>query len=54
MNLRLLYICTQIVLILHALHASSCKYLGIILRRDLSWADQVNYTVKKPGRFVLH
>ena len=27
--------------------ASSCKYLGIILRSDLSWADQVNYTVKK-------
>jgi hypothetical protein len=22
---------------------SSCKYLGIILRSDLSWADQVNY-----------
>ena len=27
--------------------ASSCKYLGIILRSDLIWADQVNYTVKK-------
>jgi hypothetical protein len=27
--------------------ASSCKYLGIILRGDLSWADQFNYTVKK-------
>jgi hypothetical protein len=27
--------------------ASSCKYLGIILRSDFSWADQVNYTVKK-------
>ena len=27
--------------------ASSCNYLGIILRSDLSWADQVNYTVKK-------
>ena len=27
--------------------ASSCKYLGIILRSDLSWAVQVNYTVKK-------
>ena len=22
--------------------ASSCKYLGIILRSDLSWVDQVN------------
>ena len=29
------------------LEASSCKYLGIILHSDLSWADQVNYTVKK-------
>jgi hypothetical protein len=27
--------------------ASSCKYLGIIIRSDLSWADQVNYTVQK-------
>ena len=27
--------------------ASSCKYLRIILRSDLIWADQVNYTVKK-------
>jgi len=27
--------------------ASSCKYLGIILCSDLSWADQVNYTAKK-------
>jgi len=26
---------------------SSCKYLGIILRSDLIWADQVIYTVKK-------
>jgi hypothetical protein len=26
--------------------ARSCKYLGIILRSDLSWADQVNYVVK--------
>jgi hypothetical protein len=35
--------------------ASSCKYLGIILRSDLSWADQVNYTVKKkrPGRHYI-
>jgi hypothetical protein len=30
-----------------------CKYLGIILRIDLSWADQVNYTVKKACK-VLH
>jgi hypothetical protein len=27
--------------------ASSCKYLGIILRCDVSWAEQVNYTVEK-------
>ena len=26
---------------------SGCKYLGIILRSDLSWTDDVNYTVKK-------
>jgi hypothetical protein len=33
--------------------ASSCKYLGIILRNDLSWADQVNYAVKKAYK-ALH
>jgi len=33
--------------------AISCKYLGIILRSDLSWADHVNYTVKKAGK-ALH
>jgi hypothetical protein len=27
--------------------ASSCKYLWIILRSDLGWADQVNYRVRK-------
>ena len=32
---------------------SSCKYLGIILRSDLSWADQVNYTAKKAWK-ALH
>jgi hypothetical protein len=32
---------------------SSCKYLGIILRIHLSWADQVNYTVKKAWK-ALH
>ena len=30
--------------------ASSSKYLGIILRSDLNWADLVNYTVKRPGK----
>jgi hypothetical protein len=33
--------------------ASSCKYLGIIIRSDLSWADQVNYTVQKAWK-ALH
>ena len=33
--------------------ASSCKFLGIILRRDLSWADHINYTVKKAWK-ALH
>ena len=33
--------------------ANSCKYLGIILRRDLSSADQVNYAVKKAWK-ALH
>ena len=27
--------------------ASSCKYLGIILRSNLNWVDQVNYVVQK-------
>ena len=30
-----------------------CKYLGIILGNDLSWADQVNNTVQKAWR-ALH
>ena len=33
--------------------ASSCKYLGIILRSNFSWADQVNYVVKKAWK-ALH
>jgi len=33
--------------------ASCCKYLGIIIRSYLSWADQVNYTVQKAWR-ALH
>jgi len=24
-----------------------CKYLGIFLRSDLNWVDQVNYVVQK-------
>ena len=35
------------------LEASSCKYLGIILRCDLSWANEVNYTVKRPGKHYI-
>ena len=35
------------------LEANSCKYLGIILRSDLSWTDHVNYTVKKAWK-ALH
>jgi hypothetical protein len=36
---------------------SSCKYLGIILYSDFSWADQVSYTVKKAWKalhFIMH
>jgi len=36
--------------------ASSCKYLEIILRRNLNCVDQVNYTVQKAWkahRFVM-
>ena len=33
--------------------ASSCKYLGLILHSDLSWADQVKYMVKKAWK-ALH
>jgi hypothetical protein len=35
------------------LEASSCKYLGIVLCNDLSWADHVNYMVKKAWK-ALH
>jgi len=33
------------------------KYLGIILNSELSWADQVNYTVHKAWKalhFIMH
>jgi hypothetical protein len=33
--------------------ASCCKYLGIMIRSDLSWDNQVNYTVQKAWR-ALH
>jgi hypothetical protein len=36
--------------------ASCCKYLGIIIGMDLSWADEVNYTVQKVWkalRFIM-
>jgi len=35
------------------LEASSCKYLGIILRSDLNWTDHVNYMVKKAWKAPL-
>jgi hypothetical protein len=35
------------------LEASSFKYLQIIIRRDLSWANQVNFTVQKAWK-ALH
>ena len=37
--------------------ASSCKYLGIILRGDLNWLDHIQYTVQKAWKelhFVMH
>ena len=37
--------------------ASWCKYLGMIIRSDLRWADQINYTVQKAWRalhFIMH
>ena len=33
--------------------ASICQYLGIILRSDLNWVDQVNYIVQKAWK-ALH
>ena len=33
--------------------ANSCKYLGIIIRSDLSWANQVNCKIHKAWR-TLH
>ena len=33
--------------------ASSFKYLGIIIRNDLNWADHVNYALRK-ARKALH
>jgi hypothetical protein len=37
----------------HYNYESEHTYLEMILRRDLSWVDQVNYTVKKPWK-ALH
>ena len=33
--------------------ASSFKYLGIIIRNDLNWAEHVNYTLRKAWK-ALH
>ena len=35
------------------MEASSCKYLGIILRSDLKWVVQVNYRTRKAWK-ALH
>jgi hypothetical protein len=35
------------------LEMSSCKYLGIIIRSDLNWVNQVNYMVQKAWK-ALH
>jgi hypothetical protein len=33
---------------------NNCKYIGVILRSLISWADQVIYTIqKKPRRHVV-
>jgi hypothetical protein len=32
--------------------ASSCKYLEIILRSDLRWADQVNYRAQNAWKAI--
>jgi hypothetical protein len=37
--------------------ASSSEYLGIILHRDLRWANQVNYMVERASKalkFTMH
>ena len=37
--------------------ASSCKYIGIILRSDLMWADQVNCIERRAWKalhFIMH
>jgi hypothetical protein len=33
--------------------ASSCRYLRITIRNDLTWADHISYTVKKAWK-ALH
>jgi hypothetical protein len=34
------------------LEASCCKYLGNIIRSDLSWADQESHAVQNPWRAI--
>jgi len=39
------------------LEVSSFKYLGIIIRSNLNWADHVNYTLRKARKalhFIMH
>jgi len=33
--------------------ANSFKYLGIIIRSDLNWADHVNYTLRKARKALI-
>ena len=36
---------------------NSCKYLGIFISSDLSWADHINYAVKRAYKalhFIMH
>jgi hypothetical protein len=36
------------------LEASRCKFLGITLRSDLNWVDQVNYTAQKAWKALFN
>jgi hypothetical protein len=43
----------QLIYSLRDIVIPEAEHLGIILRSDLSWADQVHYTVKKAWK-ALH
>jgi hypothetical protein len=42
----------------HLIPEASCfKYLGIIIRNNLNWADHINYTTRKAWKtlyFIIH